>query len=90
MAKTVCTWLIRLFAVLYLLALALGLIGTFGWFGQERDPLSWVFIVPLGVPWTLMFDTGTQTASPWFAALAPLLNLAILTGFCRFTKGRTT
>jgi len=27
------------------------LIGTFGLFGQEKDPLSAVFLIPLGLPW---------------------------------------
>jgi hypothetical protein len=90
MARTVCTWAIRLFAVLWLVAIAIGLIGTFGWFGQERDPLSWVFIVPLGVPWTSMLANVSDTASLWLAVLAPLLNLAILSGLCRLIGGRTT
>ena len=88
MARSVCTWVVRLFAVLYLFAIAIGLIGTFGWFGQDRDPLSWVFIVPLGLPWTLVLDNLSETASPWLAGLAPLLNLAILTGLCRLIRGR--
>ena len=25
--------------------IGLGLIGTFGWFGQELEPLSWVFVI---------------------------------------------
>jgi hypothetical protein len=72
------------FALLYAAALAIGLIGTYGWFGQPQDPLGWVFILPLGLPWTLMLDGE----APWAVALAPLLNLAILVAICRYMKGR--
>ena len=32
------------------------LIGTFGLFGQEKDPLSAVFLIPLGLPWFIWVD----------------------------------
>lgn len=79
----VCTWVVRIAWVLYLVALAVLLIGTFGLFGQERDPLSGVFLVPLGLPWNLMLDAFPEASLPWLAALAPLLNIAILTWLCR-------
>ena len=44
------------FCLLYLLALMLFLVGTFGWFGQERDPLSGIFLLPLGLPWNIVGD----------------------------------
>lgn len=70
-------WIFIIFVVLYVLALALLLIGTFGWFGQERDPLSGVFLLPLGLPWNLLADRlGAGGAA--VMALAPLVNAAIL------------
>jgi hypothetical protein len=84
--KTLCTLCIILtasFALLYLGALALYLIGTFGWFGQERSPLSGVFLVPLGLPWNLMLDWAPDRLLPWLAAAAPLVNVAILAAACR-------
>ncbi len=48
-----CRIVVLAFVVLYVSALALLAIGTFGWFGQERDPLSGVGLIPLGLPWTL-------------------------------------
>ena len=70
-------WVFVVFTGLYVLALALFLIGTFGLFGQEEDPLSAVFLLPLGLPWNLIADRlgigGVLTAT-----LAPALNAAIL------------
>ena len=67
-----------LFAALYGAALFLFAIGTFGWFGQERDPLSGVFLLPLGLPWNLMLDSVASGGRGILAALAPGLNLSIL------------
>lgn len=75
---------------MYLVALALLLIGTFGLFGQERDPLAGVFLVPLGLPWSLGTGGLPEPLLPWMAALSPLLNIAVLTLLCRyFHEGRT-
>lgn len=79
----VCSWAVRIVWALYLAALALLLIGTFGLFGQERDPLSGVFLMPLGLPWVLWLDGASDGLKPWLAALAPALNIAILSAMCR-------
>jgi hypothetical protein len=73
---------------LYLVALALLLIGTFGLFGQERDPLAGVFLVPLGLPWILWIDALPEVLKLWAASLAPLLNIAILTVLYRARQSR--
>ena len=83
----VCTWVVRIAWVLYLVALALLLIGTFGLFGQERDPLSGIFLLPLGLPWNQFLDLASEPVRPWFAALAPLLNIGILAALCRMFRG---
>jgi hypothetical protein len=70
------------FAVLYALALGLLAIGTFGLFGQERDPLSGVFLLPLGLPWTHLLDPIARDGSPWIAIAAPGINLALLWVIC--------
>lgn len=82
-----CTWVIRSVGILYLAALAMLLIGTFGLFGQEQDPLAGVFLMPLGLPWVLWLDGFPEAALPWLAVMAPLLNLAILTVLCRLRAG---
>ncbi len=81
-----CHWLVRVFGGLYLAALTLLLIGTFGLFGQERDPLSGVFLMPLGLPWILWLDRFPDPMLPWLAGSAPLLNLAILAFLCRHVR----
>ncbi|MEQ8411217.1 MAG: hypothetical protein RIB52_06655 [Erythrobacter sp.] len=70
-------WLFLIFLGLYALALALLLVGTFGLFGQERDPLAGIFLVPLGLPWNLIGDR-IGLAGAWLGILAPAINAAIL------------
>ncbi len=78
-----CRWIVWIFAVLYVMALVLFAIGIWGLFGQERDPLSGIFLVPLGLPWTVFLGGMPERLLPWLAALAPVINLAILAWICR-------
>lgn len=82
-SRSFCKWIVRSFAVLYLLAVMLFLIGTFGLFGQDRDPLAGVFLLPLGIPWVWLVDLAPTAAWPWLSALAPLLNIGTLIVLCR-------
>ena len=77
------------FGVLYVCALGLFAIGTFGLFGAERDPLAAVFLLPLGLPWIRFIDHTPEALRPWLAAAAPLLNLLILWMVCRLLHRRT-
>ena len=86
--RMMCKWLIRVFGALYLVALALLLIGTFGLFGQERDPLAGVFLMPLGMPWSLWLDGLPEWSLLPGAVLAPLVNLTILGIMCRYVASR--
>lgn len=70
-------WVFIVFVVLYAIALLLMAIGTFGWFGQEKDPLSGVFLTPLGLPWNILADR-LGLSGPIPALLAPAINAAIL------------
>ncbi|MGL4397895.1 MAG: hypothetical protein ACRCS9_15260 [Hyphomicrobium sp.] len=83
---TLCKILTRGFAILYLLALALWAISTFGLFGQEADPLSAVFLVLLGWPWTLVLEQVLGVAGVWTVVIAPLFNLLLITGLCRLVN----
>ena len=73
-------WVFIVFVVLYGIALLLMAIGTFGWFGQEKDPLSGVFLLPLGLPWNILADR-IGLGVPILAILAPAINAAILYWF---------
>lgn len=79
-----CRWFLAIFAVLYLLALALLAIGSFGLFGSERDPLSGVFLVLLGMPWALLLGGLPEPLLPWSTALAPGINLLLIGALCRW------
>ena len=73
-------WVFWIFLGCYVLAALLLLIGTFGWFGQEEDPLSSVFLLPLGLPWNLLASKA-GLANVGVALLAPAINLVILYWF---------
>lgn len=72
--------------VLYLLALAIFLIGTFGLFGKTADPLSGVFLIPLGLPWNRLIDWFPEPVWPWLAAGAPLINIGLVWILCRWGR----
>ncbi len=80
-----CIVIVLIFGVLWILALAVLLIGQFGLLGQERDPLAGVFLLPLGLPWNLFIDRAPEIAWPWLAAASPLINLLLLMAICRVT-----
>ncbi len=79
----ICRAAAIVFSALYAAALALLAVGTFGLFGAQRDPLSGVYVVLLGLPWVRFADAAPAAVAPWLAALSPALNLAILWGACR-------
>ena len=83
-----CRWAVRVFLVLWALAVALLAIGTFGLFGQAEDPLAGVFLLPLGMPWVLWTDALPERLLPAAALLAPGLNLALLAVLCRALSSR--
>lgn len=76
-----------IFAALYIFALGVLIIGTYGLFGQERDPLSGVFLIPLGLPWIWLADR-LGMVGPAVAILAPLVNLLILFAIYRLLARR--
>ncbi len=84
-----CRVFLSIFAGAYLLPIALLLIGTFGLFGNAKDPLAGIFLIPLGLPWKLMLGKVPETVRPWLAAGAPAVNLAILWLICRAAAVRT-
>lgn len=84
-----CRLATRGFVLVYILALLLFLVGTFGWFSSPQGPLAGVFLVPLGLPWNLMLDWAPDGARTLLMAGAPILNIAILRFLCaRFASSR--
>ena len=79
-----CKIILLIFALAWLAAVVFLLIGTFGWFGQEKDPLSGIFLVPLGLPWNLFVDGLSESLRPWAAVLAPGVNLILIRRFSRY------
>lgn len=87
-ARLVCRWIIAIFAVAYIAALAIYFIAEFGLFGQPRDPLGGVFLIPLGLPWNHLVDRTPEGLWPWLAAAAPIINILLLVGLCRLGRNR--
>lgn len=77
-----------IFAALYAIALAILIVGTFGLFGQNSDPLSGIFLIPLGFPWSMLADFAPESAKAWLTALAPLVNLGLIHFLCRYLHRR--
>jgi len=70
-------WVFWIFVALYGFSVLLLLIGTLGWFGQEKDPLSAVFLLPMGLPWNIIADRlGIAGVASLVAA--PAINAGIL------------
>jgi 4-amino-4-deoxy-L-arabinose transferase-like glycosyltransferase len=83
-----CRWVFFGFLLLYLAALFLLAVGTFGLLGSPRGPLAGVFLMPLGLPWILLIDFAPRALHPWFAAGAPLVNLLAIRLICRARLSR--
>lgn len=84
----ICRIFVISFTVLYVVALALYLIGNYGWLGSPRGPLAGVFLLPLGLPWIWWLDGLPSAMLPMTAIAAPLLNLLLLWSLCRWRKRR--
>lgn len=84
--RLICRWVIAVFGVAYVGALAIYLIAEFGLFSQPRDPLGGVFLIPLGLPWNRLVDMAPEGLWPWLAAAAPVINLLLLVAICRWAQ----
>jgi len=84
-----CKIIFYAFCLLYAVAILLWLVGTFGWLGAEKDPLSGIFLIILGQPWTRWVNILPETLWPIGGAIAPAINGAILYAICRYL-GRGT
>jgi hypothetical protein len=82
--SSICRFFVIAFAVLYAAAVALYLVGSYGWFGSPRGPLAGVFLVPLGLPWNQWLAGLPPAMRPVAAVGAPALNLLLLWSLCRW------
>lgn len=76
--RRVLTVVFWIFLVLWIAASAIFLIGTFGLFGAEPDPLSAAFLIPLGLPWNKVLGAFDRDGYGILGVLAPAINLAII------------
>ncbi len=86
LGRGLCRAAILLLAILYLVAVATLLIGAFGATGQSPDGLAGLYVILLGLPWSLLIDPLPEGARPWAAVILPLVNLGILMFLCRRPK----
>jgi hypothetical protein len=67
-----------LLTVLYVLALVVFIVGNFGLFGFDKDPLSAVYLLVLGWPWLVLTEDLPERLLMVSALIAPLINIVIL------------
>jgi hypothetical protein len=87
-ARWLCRMMVRSFALLYLAALAYAGISATGWFDFAPAPLAGVFLVVLGLPWTLAAAWFPDPLQPLVAATAPLVTLILLWTYCHWPRRR--
>lgn len=83
LARGFCRAAILLLVVLYAIALVVMLIGAYGVTGEPPDGLAGIYVILLGLPWSLLVGPLPEGARPWVSVLLPLLNLGGLVFLCR-------
>lgn len=87
-ARWLCRMVVRAFGLLYLAALAFTGISATGWFDFARAPLAGVFLVVIGLPWTLAAAWFADPLQPLVAAVAPAATLILLWSYCHWPRSR--
>ena len=80
MGRWVCRLILALYLLLYLAALYIAVVGSFGLLGHEPEALASVFLVFIALPWT--FLPGPIVIPQVLRALAPLLNAWLIHRVC--------
>lgn len=86
--KLICRVAIGAAVLVYLAALALAIIGTQGLFGVQPDGLAAIWLIFVGMPWSLIVTPIALLGMPIFigqilAVLLPIVNIVILIRICR-------
>ncbi|MFZ2101201.1 MAG: hypothetical protein WAU86_11610, partial [Oricola sp.] len=68
--NTMCRVVIGLYAAAWAVAVFILAVGTLGLFGAEPDPLSGVFLLPLGLPWNLLIGNAPEDSQMWLVIAA--------------------
>ena len=88
LGQRLCRLVVRAFAYAYLITIGLIGLGIIDPFGVIPRPLIGVFLVILGLPWTLISAAFPDAHQPLVAALAPLLNWIVLGLLCAWQRLR--
>ena len=88
-----CWAVLAAFLFAYILAFAYAVIGVRGMFGFTPDDLSVIWLIFLGMPWTLVLAIAPDGAMPElvaraFVAVAPFFNLWLMYLTCRKRRRR--
>lgn len=86
--RWLCRMTVRAFGLLYIAVLTLQGISWLGLFGFAPKPLAGVFLVVIGLPWTLAAAWFPDALQPLVAALAPLATLVLLWTYCHWPRRR--
>ena len=86
--KLICRIAIGGAVFLYLAAVLIAIIGTQGLFGVQPDGLAAVWLIFVGLPWSLLITPIALMNFPVFigqvlAVLLPIVNIVILHRLCR-------
>lgn len=87
-ARWLCRMVVRAFGLLYLATLAYAAVSATGWFDFAPAPLAGVFLVVIGLPWTLAAAWFPDQWQPFVAAAAPLMTLILLWAYCHRPRRR--
>lgn len=75
----VSRWFFWTFATLYALAALVYFASALS--PEGSDPLSGIYLIPLGLPWLLVIDAvrgGDGQGGAWLVILSPAINLGLL------------
>jgi hypothetical protein len=84
-ARLLWRFITLIYGLAYVVALLFQMLSVIHSLGAPA-PLAGVFLVVLGLPWTLAAALFVDSLQPVVAAIAPFVTLLILAGFATFTR----